>query len=68
MRLKIEGAGGTARNYRVWIDGVERHDVVSIILSAGVNEFTHATIEFLVAEGLDVDLDPPSDFDGTTDG
>ena len=58
MRLKILSTDATGRRGQVWIDGVDRsNDVVSVSLSLGVNQITHATIEFILRDGVDLDID-----------
>lgn len=64
MRLRIQSPGPTGRNGQIWIDDVDRSaDVVSVSLSMGVNQFTHATIEFILRDGIDLDVDAQRDGD-----
>lgn len=66
MRLKIQSPGATGRSGRIWIDDVERsNDVVSVQLSLGVNQITRAIIEFIVRDGVDLDIAAQDDAPGS---
>lgn len=50
MKLKIEAPQVIGRGTRVWIDGVERHDIVGIDIAMHVLSLNRVTIEFLADE------------------
>lgn len=55
MRLRILEEDGPGRGGKIWIDGIERHDVESCTVWFEVNGITKADVTFFVS-GLDVEV------------
>lgn len=56
MKLKLVGDGLHGKGTRVWIDGEERKDVVSVVVTFDCRDANRAVVEYVV-DDLEVEAE-----------